>query len=327
MTLENSAYLFDSSLLCKEVNSRISSVLTFVANRPYVSAYAKEIMEKFDIITLLESDIDQWFEIKKNREALLSFVLQLNDDKESLGMADFIIESEYAKFLFLISLKCVMLDMSATNISRSLDNLYSDYVSTSQRPFEEGGISTLIITFNERIEKLVQNKKDHIYFKNLFREQGRSITEQLKIADNKHLTSVKDLNVANYYLYLSHLTNIYVQKKVKKIFASNGVANQFSEAIKMVYSKSKANVNLTSKLDDGYEYVERLARIILMLVDYLFTKIINMKSIKDLSENDKYLFAITWVLLQNEGSNMFFCGSAYSTIKDIFVSMKEELNI
>lgn len=60
---------------------------------------------------------------------------------------------------------------------------------------------------------------------------------------------------------------------------------------------------------------------------YFIERMIQTDNIDNLSEEDKYMFVIIWMILQNGDNNLFINNKSYEMIKELFMSIKKDMNV
>lgn len=327
MTFENVAYLFDTTVLGPEKSSSVYGVLSFVGNTLYIPTYAKEAISKFSVYASDEEGISEWLNDPGRSEALFNLLIKLYDDVEKLGISSFFIEKDYSAFIYLMGLMVTDVKVDDPNFRTHLDNLYYAYQTAYNDGIRRDNIAETVTLFNQRIQYLLQTQKEHQYFKNLLREDGRKLSEQILILKMVERDTDVDFMVADYFFYAKQLIDSYKEKEVHDIYASNNVSKRFSELTRRFLKSSEVSLNVTSRHDDNYEMVFWLARIILLISNHYIGKIIETKEIKDLDDTDKYLFVIVWMILHGGDNNMFINGRSYEVIREVFLSLKKDMDI
>lgn len=326
MTFENVAYLFDTTMLSNEKNP-VYGVLSFVSNSLYIPAYAKKAIEKYDFINSNDDEIAQWLRNPENEESLFAFLMKLHEDVEKLGISSFFIEKDYSAFIYLLGLMITDSKVEHPNFRTHLDNLYYSYRSTYGDDIKQGGLSETVSVFNQRIHHLVQTQKEHQFFKTLLSENGRKLEDQINVLQSIEHDTGDNYMVIDYFFYANQLAEAYKEKDVHNVYSSPHAAKRFLEAISRFSGISSVSLNIASCSDEDYEVVFKLARIVLMISNYYVGKIVDTKSKEDLDEFDKYLFVVVWMILHSGDNNMFINGRSYEIIKDIFLSLKKNMDV
>ena len=168
MNFENAAFLFDSKVLGTESNNTVQGVISFVGNPLYISSYAKEAIEKFDVSVASEGyNLKDWLSNAKNDKAFSPFLIKLYDDVGKLGMLSFFIEKDYSVFVFLLGLMC-NIKSTDEDFRTNADNLYHAYKSEYSDKLVLDDSEDTVAVFNERIHHIIQTQKGFTYFYNLF---------------------------------------------------------------------------------------------------------------------------------------------------------------
>lgn len=327
MIFEKSAYLFDSSLIGVAGNSQIASVVSFVSNKPYIKAYSSDVISKFDMTSYTGSDFMQWLSIDKNKDAFSSFITQLYNDKNNLGMVSFIVECNYLKFIYLLCLKSEVVGKIMTDITKQIDCLYADYSATFSSPLIGEDASASVLAFNERIAHIINGKKAYQCIKHLFQEHGRSVDDQLSIVKVSFGDTGRKFTFLDYSYYIKQLMDFYLKNDIKDIYTTPESGSYLSEAINKISCSGEFSAHIIDRQDDDFGDVTALSRILLMFADYIFSRVVSARNLDELTDDDRYYFAIAWFVFQNDYSNMLFNSSVYSLMQDIFDSMREELTV
>lgn len=326
MTFDNVAYLFDTAVLGVGKKSSVYGVLSFVGGSLYVPAYAKEAMSQFNGSFSNGEDISELLNDSEKSESLFNLLIKLYDDVEKLGITSFFIEKDYSAFIYLMGLMVTSVKIDDPNFRTYLDNLYYAYQTTYNDGIKRGGIDETVTLFNQRIQHLLL-QKEHQFFKNLLSENSRKLSEQIALFKMLEKGTDDNFIVADYFFYAKQLIDNYKENDVHNIYASSNAATRFSEATGRFFKNSGVSLNVTSRHDDDYVAVSRLARLILLISNHYIGKIVETKEIKDLDDIDKYLFVIVWVILHGGDNNMFINGRSYEVIREVFLSLKRDMNI
>lgn len=327
MTFDNVAYLFDTSMLGIEKKNSVYGVLSFVGNSFFVPAYAKETLSQFNVSLTDENVLPEYLSDPEKSESLFNLMIKLYDDVEKLGITSFFIEKDYSAFIYLMGLMLTNIKVDEPNFRTHIDNLYFAYQAAYDDDIKRDCISETVTVFNERIQHLIQTQKEHQFFKTLLNENGRKLSEQISILQLVEKDNESDFMVADYFFYTKQLTEIYKEKGVHDIYASSNVADRFTKAIGQFFKSADVKLNASSQLDDNYETVSQLARILLMISNYYVGKVVNAKDIRKLDEMDRYLFVIVWMILHGGENNMFINGSSYEVIREVFLSLKKGMDV
>lgn len=327
MTFENVAYLFDTTMLGVKKNDSVYGVLSFVGNNLYVPTYAKEAISQFNVSAFDEDGISEWLDDSEKNESLFNLLIKIYDDVEKLGITSFFIEKNYSAFIYLMGVMVNNVKVDDSNFRTHLDNLYYAYQKAYDDGIKRGSLDETVTQFNQRIQHLLLTQKEHQYFKNLLSENGRELSEQISILKMVERDTNDDFMLADYFFYAKQLVDSYKEKDVHDIYASTNVANRFSEATGRFFKSSVVNLNVISCQDDDYEMVSKLARLILLISNHYIGKIVDINEIKEFNELDKYLFVIVWMILHGGDNNMFINGRSYDVIRDVFLSLKKDMDI
>lgn len=327
MTFENVAYLFDTTVLGIEKNSSVYGVLSFVGSSVYIPAYVKETINRFNCPVSDEDGISELLNDPEKSEFLFNLLIKLYDDIEKLGITSFFIEKDYSAFIYLMGLMVTSVNVEDSNFRKHLDNLYYAYQTTYSDGIKRDGIDETVTLFNQRIQHLLLTQKEHLFFKNLLSENGRKLSEQIIISKVLERDTSDDFMVADYFFYAKQLIDNYKEKNVHTIYTSDNSAKRFTEATGRFFMNSEVSLNVISCHDDDYLIVSQLARLILLISNHYVGKIVKTKEIKDLDEIDKYLFVIVWMILHGGDNNMFINGRSYEVIREIFLSLKKDMDI
>lgn len=328
MNFENAAFLFDSTVLGhKSYSSTVRGVVSFVGNPLYISSYAKEAIEKFDFPTAPENyNLTDWLSYAKNAEEFAPFLIKLYDDIGKLGMLSFFIEKDYSVFVFLIGLMCNLKSPDVGFVTNT-ENLYHTYKSEyPDTPVLDDADKTVMV-FNERIHQIIQTQKNHQYFQNLFKESGRGLDDQLSIVHRMNEERQHDFIVADQFFYGNMIINAYKEKEIHNIFATRSAADRLEEVTGHFFQSAGIKISVQNTLVDSFDEVIRFSRIVLMFSHFFIERILQTNDIDDLSEEDKYLFVVIWMILQNGNSNMFINNRSYDLIKELFLSIKKDMNV
>lgn len=327
MTFENVAYLFDTAVLGTEKNNSVYGVLSFVGGSLYIPAYAKEAISQFNGLISDGDGIPELLNDSEKSESLFNLLIKLYDDVEKLGITSFFIEKDYSAFIYLMGLMVTNVKVDDPNFRTYLDNLYYAYQTAYKDGVKRGGLEETVIQFNQRIQHLLLSQKEHQFFKNLLSENGRKLSEQISILKMMEKDTDDDFMVADYFFYAKQLIDNYKEKGVHDIYASNNAAKRFSDATGRFFKNSEVSLNVSSRHDDDYAFVTQLACLILQISNHYIGKIVETKEIKDLDEIDKYLFVIVWMILHGGDNNMFINGRSYEMIREVFLSLKKDMDI
>lgn len=327
MTFENVAYLFDTTVLGTEKTSPVYGVLSFVGSSLYIPTYAKEAINQLNILATNGDGISELINDSEKSETLFNLLIKLYDDVEKLGIASFFIEKDYSAFIYLMGLMVTSVKVDDPNFKTHLDNLYYAYQKAYDDGIKRGSLDETVIQFNQRIRHLLLSQKEHQFFKNLLSESARKLSEQIAILKMIEKDSDDDFMVADYFFYAKQLIDNYTEKGVQEIYASNNAAKRFTEATGRFFKNSEVSLKFSSRHNDDYTTVTQLARLILLISNHYISKIVETKEIKDLVDIDKYLFVIVWMILHGGDNNMFINGRSYEMIREVFLSLKKDMDV
>lgn len=326
MNFENAAFLFDSTLLDNSLNSTIHGVISFVSNPIYISAYAKEAADKFDMSTSTSTGLKDWLKIGNNEDAYAPFLIKLYDDIGKFGLLSFFIDKDYSSFIHQISL---MFGVSEANydFKKNLDLIYEAYKSEYNDRIILGSVEETVTEFNERIQQLFKKHKSNHSFINLLNEKIRSLDEQITMAraitdDGKH-----DYSLADRFFYSKQIISAYKDKGVHDVYATKHAGQQLKEVVSNDTQSIKVNTSSTGDYTEEFEVVTKFVRILMMSTQYFFEKIVDVKNLDSIAEEDKYLFVIIWMILQSGNNDIFINNRSYELIKELFLSIKKDLSV
>lgn len=327
MNFENTAFLFDSTVLGCKSDSTVRGVLSFVGNPLYISSYAKEVLEKFEFPSASENyNLKEWLNYAKNEEAFAPFLIRLYDDIGKLGMLSFFIEKDYSEFFFLLGLM-FNLKASDTEFRTNTDNLYHAYKSEYPDTLVHDYADDTVKVFNERINQIIQTQKNHQYFQNLLKESGRSLDDQLSLVHRINKDRQHDFIVADQFFYNIQIKQAYKEKEIHDIYATRSTANRLEEVTGHYFKSANVTIRVQNSFDNRYDSVLKLARIVLMFSHYFIERILQTSDIDDLSEDDKYMFVIIWMILQSGNNDILINNRSYELIKELFLSIKKDLSV
>ena len=327
MNFENVAYLFDSTTFRSELKMTVDGIISFVGNPIYITAYAKDAVDKFDFVSYEGNDFDEWLKVPKNNEAFIPFMLKLYEDVAKLGIVSFFIEKEYSAFVCLLELMCSSINIGDLNFRKYLDKLFLDYQSEYKDSIICDSIDETVTLFNQRIDNLLQIQKGIGSFKSILIENRRELDNQIRILDIIEKVWGTDFRVFDYFFYSNQLIKKYNEAEIKSVYVSSIAAQRFIEMANRSYDTTNIIIRYFSKKDEDYDAVASFARFIMMVSRHYIEKMICAKDIETFSDDDKYLFVIVWMALQSGDSNMFINSRSYEVIKEVFMSLKKEMNV
>lgn len=327
MNFENAAFLFDSTVLGCQSDSTVQGVISFVGNPLYISSYAKEALEKFAFPTGSDNyNLKEWLSYTKNEEAFFPFLIKLFDDIGKLGMLSFFIEKDYSVFVFLIGLMC-NLKAPDEAFRSNTDNLYHAYKSEYGTLLLENSDDTVKV-FNERIHHILQTQRNHHqYFQNLLKESERSLDEQLSLVHRMSEDRQNDFIVADQFFYGNQIIQVYKEKEIHEIYATRSAARRLEEVTGHYFKSANVTISIQESVDNSFDDVLKFARIVLMFSHYFIERILQTNAIDELSEEDKYMFVIVWMILQSGDNNLFVNNRSYELIKEVFLSIKKDMSV
>lgn len=324
MNFEYAAFLFDSTIIGYESDWQVHGVVSFVGNPLYISAYAKDAMDKFDFSGDNTNDFKAWLSIPQNEVAFAPFMIKFYEDVSNLGLMTYFVEKDYSAFIYLIGLMCNINTIDADS-RNSIDVLYRAYKSEYDGVIVNNSTDETIKAFNEHIRHIIQTQRGNRPFQNLLKEGFRSLDDQLMVANLLNENNHDGFMLADYYFYSKQIISTYMDKEVHNVFSTKDTALRFEEMTGRLFK----SVNLTvcgSHPDDEFKSVLRFARVVMMFCHYFIEKIMEIKDINTLSEDEKYLFVLIWMILQSGDSNLFINSYSYDHIDKLFLSIKTEVN-
>ena len=326
MTFENVAFLFDNSILGVEKTGSVYGVLSFVGSSLYIPVYAKETINQCNFSMADGETLSDLLKDSVRSESLFNLLIKLYDEVDNLGITSFFIEKDYSAFTYLMGLQVTNIKVDDPNFRTHLDNLYFAYQRTYSDGIKRDNIVETVTVFNQRVQNLLQTQKEHRYFKQLLSEYGRKLNDQITVLKMIEKDN-EDLILADSFFYTKQLIDFYKSKSVHDIYASPNAGKRFTESLGLLFKDAEVNVNIRSQYDENYEMVSCLAQILMTIANYYLSKIVDIKEIREFDEIDKYVFAIVWMILHGGDNNMFINGHSYEVIKEIFLSMKKDMDI
>lgn len=327
MNFENAAFLFDSTVLGCKSDSTVQGVISFVGNPLYISSYAKEALEKFDFPSASENyNLKEWLSYAKNEESFAPFLIKLYVDIGKLGMLSFFIEKDYSVFVFLMGLMC-NLKAPDTGFRTNADNLYHVYKSEYPDTLKIDNADDTVKVFNERIHHIIQTHKHHQYFQNLLKESGRSLDDQLSLVHRMSEDRRHDFIVADQFFYDNQIIHAYKEKEIHDIYANRSAAKRLEEVTGHYFKSANITISTQNSFDNRFDDVLKFARIVLMFSHYYIERILQTSDTDELSEEDKYMFVIIWMILQSGDNNLFVNNQSYEMIKEVFLSIKKDMSV
>lgn len=324
MNFENVAFLFDSTILGAESDRPVHGVVSFVGNPLYISAYAKDAMNKFDFPGDNANELKTWLSTPQNEAAFAPFMIKLYEDVSKLGLLTYFIEKDYSAFIYLIGLMC-NINTIDTDIRNSIDTLYWAYKSKFDDVIVKNSTDDTIKTFNEHIRYIMQTQKGNHSFQNLLKEGCRSLDDQLMVAHLINENNHDAFMLADYFFYSKQIIGTYKEKEVHNVFSTKNTALRFEDMTGRLFKSANVTVS-ESHPDDDFQCILRFARVIMMFCHYFIEKSIEIKDINRLPEDEKYLFVLIWMILQSGNSNLLINSHSYEHIGELFLSLKTEVN-
>lgn len=327
MNFDNAAFLFDSKILGTEMSNTVQGVVSFVGNPLYISSYAKEAIEKFDIPVASEGyNLKDWLSNAKNDKAFAPFLIKLYDDVGKLGMLSFFIEKDYSVYVFLLGLMCNIKSVDA-DFRTNADNLYHAYKSEYPDRLILDNSEDTVTIFNERIRHITQTLKGYNYFHNLFEKYGRSLNDQLSLVRQMNEERRHDFIVADQFFYGNQIIQAYKDKGIHDIYANRSAVNRMEEVTDHYFKSANVAISVQDSPDNSFDDVLKFARVVLLSSHYFIERIIQTNNINDLSEEDKYMLVLIWMILQNGDNNLFINNKSYELIKELFLSIKKDMSV
>lgn len=326
MTFENVAYLFDNTILGVEKSSSVYGVLSFVGSSLYIPAYAKETIDQCKFSVAEVGALSELLQDPVKSESLFNLLIKLYDDIDKLGITSFFIEKDYSAFTYMMGLMVTNINVDNPNFRTYLDNLYFAYNKSYSDGIQRNSVDDTVTVFNQRIQNLLQTQKEHGFFRQLLSEYGRNLNDQVAVLKMLEKDN-EDYMVADSFFYTKQLIDIYKSKSVHDVYASPNAGKRFSDSIGLFYKAADVNVIIRSQYDEEYEMVSRLAQIIMMIANYYVGKIVDLKGLREFDDIDKYIFVIVWMILHGGDNNMFINGRSYEVIKEMFLSLKKDMDV
>ena len=324
MNFENVAFLFDSTILGVESERSVHGVVSFVGNPLYISAYARDVVDKFDFSGDNANELKSWLSIPQNEAAFASFMIKIYGDVSILVLLTYFIEKDYSAFIYLIEL-VYSINTISTYFHHSIEVLYRAYKSKYDDVIVRNSIDDTIITFNERIKHIIQTQRGNHSFQNLRKEGCRTLNDQLTIAHLINQEKHEDFMLTDNLFYSKQIIGAFKEKGVHEVLTTKNTACRFKEAKGHLFKSADVTV-CEGNPDDDFENIQRFARIVMMCSHYFIEKIIEVNDISMFSEEDKYLFVLIWMVLQSGDSNLFINSHSYEHINELFLSLKKDMD-
>lgn len=327
MNFKNAAFLFDSTILGDELNSLVRGAISFIGNPLYISAYAKEAVDRFAFSTVDEKNLKEWLRNIKNEDEFARFLIKLYEDANRLGLSSFFIEKDYSAFIYLIGLMGEF-SVNGSDFRKIIDNLYYAYKAEYNESIirNNNNIEEIVTVFNERIKHIMTRvQKGQYIFQNLFKESNRSLDEQIAIVHLLNNDWKQDYLLADYFYYSKQIF-AYRENEIHEVYANKKAACRLEEETKRMCKSADVELCISEPEDDFFN-VTLFARMLMLCSHYFLEEIIEKKDIELIPEDDKYFFVITWMILQSGDNNMFINGRSYEQIRELFLSLKKDMNI
>ena len=136
-----------------------------------------------------------------------------------------------------------------------------------------------------------------------------------------------DFIVADQFFYGNQIIHAYREKEIHDIYATRSAANRLEEVTGHFFKNVNVSVTVSNSPDDSFDDVLKFAKIVLLFSHYFIERIIQASSVNDFSDEDKYMFVIIWMILQNGDNNLFINNKSYELIKELFLSIKKDMSI
>ena len=328
MIFNNSLYFIDSNMIAKNNELSVYGIISICSNPTYLQLLSKQVIENLNLVNIDKENFAIWIKEEEHIMTVINMLSLLKNNKKQISISSYFTDRLYCKFIYFFNLAILNQITYNENIITDIEKLYKGCRKDLLINLDNKASINQLEEFNSYIKQNI-NCKDYSYIKNIISNDYRSITEQLQLLNNERKVVATDFSIVDYIHFTSRLCEIYNKTNIESIYAYEHAKDLLSTLSKTGILSNSNIIQLVKNnitLFNNNEPANILFRFLIILSDYIFSKLTEAKSINDFSEYDKYIFISVWNLFQSGDCNMIFNKHVYSTIKDLFASIKKELN-
>ena len=328
MVFNNSLYFIDSNIIARNDELSVYGIISIYSNSTYLQLLSKQIIDSLNFENINKDGFANWLKEEEHIMTLINMVSLLKKNKEQIRISSYFTDRLYCKFIYFFNLAILNQITYNENVIADIEKLYQGCKKDLLKSLDDKISISQLEEFNTYIKQNINHKKFCCIKKHISND-FRSIEEQLLLLNNERKTVAADFSIIDYIHFTSRLYDIYDKNDIESIYA-------YEHAKDLLLTLSKKGVlvndniiqlakNNIALIGDN-KPIDILFHFLIILSDYIFSKLAAAKSIEEISEHDKYVFVSVWSLFQVGDCCMIFNKHVCNLIKDIFSSMKEELN-
>ena len=321
----NVALLYDSFILNQE-KSKIYSVLSFTGNAAYIKALASDLINDFSINEIEDIDIELLLHDMQKSVRLLALLGKLSENKDKVGFVSYFVDKDYGLYLFLMGLLFPNLVDSSENKAGFIDFVYKQYSKKTNNNDGEINVYENFEILNRYVKGLINTHSEYSQNRSYYVDNSEKVANLATALESLYSSNVSDKLLSEFIFYSHDIIKIYQSLGVNDIRSTRNAGERLHSVVRLMPDKESLNISFLTD-DDSNDYVRKLAIVLLKLVEYNMRNLYKVKDIRDLSENDRYLFVIVWSLFQGKKNEWMFSKDIFQKIRELFESVKKAFNV
>ena len=326
MEFQNNVALLYDSFVLNQVRSRIYSVLSFTGNAAYINALASDLINDFGLAGIEDADIKTWVDDAQRGVKLLALLGKLAENKDKIGIISYFVDKNYGLYLFLLGMLFPEIDKAGDDIAGFIEYVYKHYSKKTIRDDGDIDLKDSFEILNHYVKGLVCTQTEFAKYRPYYTDNSEKVDNLLNALKTVYSDDIPEKLLSEFMFYSKDIVKKYQSLGVNDVRCTKNAGERLQSTIRLMTNNDSINISFTLE-NDNSDGVRKLVTILLKLVEYNMCKLYDTKDVKDLTENDRYLFVIVWSLFQGKKNEWMFSKDVFQKIRDLFESVKKELNV
>ena len=326
MEFQNNVALLYDSFVLNQVRSKLYSVLSFTGNAAYINALASDLINDFGLIEIEDADIKKWIDDAQRSVKLLALLGRLAESKDKIGIISYFVDKNYGLYLFLFGMLFPEIDKAGDDITALIEYVYKHY---SKKTFRDDGAIDLKDNFeilNHYVKGLVYTQTEFAKYRPYYTDNSRKVEDLINALKTVYSDDIPDKLLSEFMFYSKDIVKKYQSLGVNDVRCTKNAGERLQSAVHLMTNCDSISFSFIHE-NDNKDNVRKLVVILLKLVEYNMCKLYDTRDVKGLTENERYLFVIVWTLFQGKKNEWMFSKEIFHKIRDLFESVKKELNV
>lgn len=319
----NVAFLYDSSILSID-RSHIYSIMSFTGNPAYINAFACDLIKKYDLKSIEEMGFESWINDAQKNIRLLDLLRTLAENKDKFGIISNFVDKNYGLYIFFVGMLFPNIENYNDNFTVFFDSVYRQYLKKIAVVEGGGNLRSNFEILNRYVKGIIHTQSEYSRFRPYYVDNSEKMINLIEALESSNISS--DNFLSEFMMYSRNLIKAYQTLGVNDIRATKNAGERLQSTVRLMSINDYFRINIMTDKESN-DSLRLLAEILLKLMDYNMEKISGTGDVKDMSESDRFLFVITWSLFQGMKNDWVFSKDTFQKIKDLFESVKNELNV